>query len=438
MDIAVIGAGATGLAAGYELAKKGHAVTVFEKDKLGGLASARPIGETYIDDLYHHIFTSDREIIAYIDELGLSGSLTWVTPSNGLYMDRLYPFTNPADLLTFPAISFADRVRTGLTVLTAKGVSSYKRFEDVSARDWLISRTGARVYEKLWRPLLYAKFDSDADAVSGVWIWNKFKLRGSTRQNINSESLGYLYGGFIKLYEAMRDEILRNGGVMAREEVTGISREPDVPSPSGKRTRLRVTGKGPEGRNTAYTFDKALFTAAPQGLATLCEFPADYKNRLARIKYKANICVTLFLKKAVSKYYWVTIADDDAPFVLFIEHTNLIRDEGYKGAHIVYLSRYLDETDPLYNSADAEITAVFLPYVKKMFPNFDERDITASFVSRARYTQPVIYKRYSELRLPFETPIDGLYLASMPQIYPEDRGQNYALALGKRAAEEIV
>jgi len=42
-------------------------------------------------------------------------------------------------------------------------------------------------------PLLVSKFDYDADKISGTWLWNKFKLRGSTRgKNINKELLGYM------------------------------------------------------------------------------------------------------------------------------------------------------------------------------------------------------------------------------------------------------
>ena len=40
MEIAIIGAGITGLTLGFRLSEKGHKITVFEKDSFaGGLAS---------------------------------------------------------------------------------------------------------------------------------------------------------------------------------------------------------------------------------------------------------------------------------------------------------------------------------------------------------------------------------------------------------------
>jgi len=39
---------------------------------------------------------------------------------------------------------------------------------------------------------------------------------------------------------------------------------------------------------------------------------------------------------------------------------------------------------------------------------------------------------------PIKTPIDGLYFASMSQVYPWDRGTNFAVEIGRRAACMIL
>jgi hypothetical protein len=57
---------------------------------------------------------------------------------------------------------------------------------------------------------------------------------------------------------------------------------------------------------------------------------------------------------------------------------------------------------------------------------------------RERYTQPVIGLHYSELKPPFKTPVDGLWLSCMAQVYPEDRGMNYALVFGQRTANALL
>jgi protoporphyrinogen oxidase len=429
MEIGIIGGGATGLTAGYLLSKKGHTVAVYEKSEedLGGIAGAVPIRDAYIDKFYHHIFSCDTDILSLAEELGLYGDMLWEEPRNGLYLNgKLYPFTNPIDLITFPEIGLFSRFRMGLAVLLAKNVRDFHDLEDITAKDWLIQKTGQDAYEKIWQPLLYSKFDRDADQISGVWIWNKFKLRGSTRRNINKERLGYLQGSFFSLYRRLAEEILSRHNVLIPSPAVNIS-----PAPGGK-----VQIQSESGTNIIY--DKALFTASPGELCQICEFPEDYRQKALSIRYKANICMTLFVKKPVSDYYWITVAEKNAPFVLCVEHTNLIRDPGYGDCHILYLSRYLDASDLFFGASDDEIGAVFLAYLSRLFPDFDPEDILGSHVFRSAYAQPVVPLRHSGNILPMETPVENLYLAGMSQIYPEDRGQNYAVRMGREAAEILM
>jgi len=423
VNIAIIGAGPAGLTAAWELSKRGGHITVYEKDAggIGGLAGAAPIQETYIDLFYHHIFTSDTDVLDLINEMGLSGDMLWVEPKNGIFINgTLYPFTSPMDLITLPVVSLIGRFRMGLAVLMAKNVKDYMSMENINARDWLIQKTGPDVYEKIWRNLLYSKFDKDADSVSGVWIWNKFKLRGSTRQNLSKEMLGYLRGSFFRLYETMAERLKNDGTKIIYEPVSRID---------GDGGKVVV-----ETEHGSAVYDKAVFTGAPAQLCGLCGFPADYAEKAGYTKYKSNICMTVITRQQVSDYYWITVAQRDAPFVLFIEHTNLVKDPAYKDQHIIYLSRYIDETDPFWNTPDDEIKRVFFDYLGRLFPGFRRESVADSYITRALYAQPVVGLNYSRHILPFETPVKGLYLASMTQIYPEDRGQNYAVNMGKKIA----
>jgi protoporphyrinogen oxidase len=357
--------------------------------------------------------------------MGLADDMMWVEPKNGIFIDgTLYPFTNPMDLITLPEVSLIGRFRMGLAVLMAKNVKDYLSMESINAKDWLIQKTGRDAYEKIWRNLLYSKFDKDADDVSGVWIWNKFKLRGSTRQSINKEMLGYLRGSFFRAYQTLVERLQNAGAKIVYEPVKHINGD------GGK--VVIETG------SSATIYDKALFTGAPALLCKLCEFPGDYEVNATHTKYKSNICLTMTTRKQISDYYWITVAQRDAPFVLFIEHSNLIKDPAYKDKNIIYLSRYIDESDPFFHASDEEITSVFFEYLGGLFPGFRQELVTSSYISRAVYTQPVVGLNYSKHILPFETPIKGLYLASMAQIYPEDRGQNYAVNMGKKIAKIML
>jgi Flavin containing amine oxidoreductase. len=426
--IGIIGGGLTGLTAAYRLAGNGYSVSVFEEaDRPGGLASPVDMEGTSLERFYHHIFTSDRYLLELCRELGIEDRIEWFEPKNAIYIDnRLYPFTSPMDLLLFSPISPASRIRTGILTLMSRFIRDYRPLERQTARDWLVKRAGSDSYEKVWKPLLVSKFDSDADQVSATWIWNKFKLRGSSRgKNISREKLGYIRGGFDKLFARLSEEICKAGGTIRLNcRINGIRRLEDG--------RLELSGF------TGEAFNRVLFTGSPQQLAEMeTPLPRDFRQSLSELKSKGNICMVLELERSLSPYYWTTVVQKNLPFVLIIEHTNLVGMDGYNG-HIVYLSRYADRHDDIFMKSDEEIESIFLSGLFKVFPEFRREWVKRAVVSRALYAQPVITKNYSRLIPPLKTPADGLYLASMAQVYPEDRGMNYAVRLGIDAADEIM
>lgn len=428
MKIAIIGAGATGLTAGYELCKKGFQVSLYEESEtVGGLANTFNVGGTELEHYYHHIFTSDTEVTDMAEKLGIGDKMRWREPTNGFYASgKLYPFTSPLDLLSFGEIPFIARVLMGLMVFRSRFIKDYTELEHMSAGEWITKMAGKSVYEKVWKPLIYSKFDIDAQKISAAWIWNKFKLRGSTRgKDITKELLGYMEGSFGLLYRSLENKIIELGGkVNKSSKVLAI-----------QKTQEGILVKTKDGESL---YDNVIFTAAPHQLMDICpEITGEYANKLKTIRYKANICLTLELKNSLSKYYWITVADQKLPFVAVIEHTKIMPMETY-GSNILYLSRYLDESSPLFNAPDEKITKDFIKGLKTMFPSFKEEDVKKTYIHRARFSQPVVVQRYSELIPEFKTPVGGLYLASMVQIYPEDRGQNYAIRMGREIAGIIA
>lgn len=429
MNIAIIGAGLTGMTAGLRLSQNGYKVTIYEKESyLGGLASSVIVGNEDLDRFYHHIFVSDSEILALIDELNLKDRLNWFEPKNAIYIDHsIHPFTSPLDLLFFKPLSFISRIRMGIMVLTSKFIKYYSSFESITAKEWIIKRSGQEVWQKVWEPLIKSKFDIDSKSISGTWIWNKLKLRGASRgKNLNKEKLGYLDGAFNIIVEVIEQKIVEAGGnILLNNEVTSVMKN--------ENGSFDITS-----RDCKTNYDKVLFTCSPNLLANILKGPyGNFKSSLNKICYKANICLILELSQSLSPYYWITVAQDGLPFVLIIEHTNLVGLRDYN-SHVVYLSRYLDISDPLYSASDQDIINEFINGLKKVFPCIKNENIKNTTLSRAQFSQPVINLEYSK-NIPYiKTPIEGLFLASMPQIYPEDRGLNYAVRLGQKAANEIL
>ena len=428
-QVAVIGGGFTGLSAAYELARSGVQVTVLEADaEIGGLAGAFDVQGVKLDRFYHHWFTNDLDVMGLVDELDLRDHVE-VNPTNtGIYYaNNFFKLSTPWDLPNFKPLGFADRIRLGLLALRARRVSDWKALESLTASQWLKQLGGENVYRIVWQPLLQGKFGPYADDVSAVWFWNKLKLRGGSRGKGGEERLAYFRGGFIALGEALAADIKKSGGhIELNSKVKAVNR-------IGNTWQIQTGADLLEA-------DEVLFTTALPQIADMIESWAspEYLSELRRIRYIGNVCLVLELNKPLSKTYWLNVNDPSFPFVGVIEHTNFERPETYGGRHIVYLSKYLPHTDALYSMSADEFLAYAMPYIQKMFPDFDHSWIAEHHLWRARWSQPVVERNYSAL-IPKEAgPEPGMHISSMAQIYPEDRGTNYAIRAGRQIGKRLA
>ncbi len=429
MQVAIIGGGMTGLGAAYELAKRGIRSTVYERDEvLGGLAGSFKVNGVYLEKFYHHLFTSDAEMVRLLGELGLSDKLQWNSTATSLYaVNRIFRLATPMDVLRFKPLGFPNRVRLGLLAVAPRLVRDWRKLEGITAKEWLVGLAGEDVFRVVWEPLLRSKFGSYADQVAAVWFWNKLKLRGGSRGKEQAEKLGYLRGGFGQVIEAWERRLLE----MGVELLTSTPAE-----------EIRVDGGkavGVVARGSLRPFDAVLVTTAPAILAQITPgLPESYRRQLSRLLYLANVCLVMKLRRSLSSTYWLNIADPAIPFVAVIEHTNMQRPEEYGGRHLAYLSRYMDPQDRYYRLSAEELFAEYLPYLKRMFPEFDPAWVEEKWAWREPYTQPVIVKHYSQLRPDFKTPVERLWLSCMAQVYPQDRGMNYAVLWGKKVVEAML
>ena len=428
--VAVIGAGFCGLAAAWELGRRGVRVTVLERDaEVGGLAGSFRAGGARLEKFYHHWFASDDEVTCLVEELGQADRMLFRPTRTGMYYAHDFlKLSSPLDLLRFSPLPFVDRIRLGLLALRARRVRDWRSLEDRTAADWLRELGGDRVYRVVWEPLLRGKFGPLAEEVAAVWFWNKLKLRGSSRGKGGAERLAYYRGGFAALAEALADAIRAQGGkILTGCPAIGLQVEAG-----------RVTGVATP--DAVREVDGVIATAALPIVADLAapHAPQTWVENLLRIRYLANLCVVLELDRSLSDIYWLNVNDPGFPFVGVIEHTNFEPASTYAGRRIVYLSRYLPENDAMWRMSDREAIAFTLGHLRRMFPDLADDDILAAHVWRARYAQPVVDRGYRQRIPDRRTPLGNLFLATMAQIYPEDRGTNYAIRQGRAAARDVA
>jgi protoporphyrinogen oxidase len=430
--VIIIGAGYTGLSAALEFIESGYEVEIIEADAtIGGLAGVFEFEPgIFLEKFYHHWFTSDTAVLDLIDSLGLTSQLEYKNSNTGLfYVNSVFRLSSPLDLLSFSPLPFVDRIRVGLLALYARRISNWKSLEDISAADWIKKIGGSRAFEIIWKPLLIGKFGSEWENVSAVWFWNKLKLRGGSRGKGASEQLVYFKGGFGALTNSIQKALLTKKVTFTlNSKVEAITHSEDT-----------ISGVKLIGNDTIKRSDLVFSTVPlPIHLKFFGQNQSEYIKKYSQIRFLGNCCLVLKLKQSLSNTYWLNIADPTFPFVGIIEHTNFDSKEHYNNHHIAYISKYLSTKESLFAMEVDEFWNYCVPYIKKIFPEFCESWVLHKYLWKAEYSQPVIEKNYSSLIPPHQGPYKNLWLATMAQVYPEDRGTNYAVRLGKEVAKKAI
>ena len=261
-----------------------------------------------------------------------------------------------------------------------------------------------------------------------AWLWARLYVR--------SFRLGYFQGGFQMFVDELATAVEQLGGQIRCQTPVQVIQ-------SGPAGQLTVQSAG----DTA-TYDQLLSTTSPHKLATMVpQLPASYAQSLQGLKHTGAVVLILALEQSLltDGTYWLNIpaispdkAQNELPFLAVVEHTNYIDRQHYGGDHIVYLGDYLPPDHPYMDAPQEEVLARYLAALPRINPAFKATWLRDSWLFRARYAQPVPMVNHSQNILPIQTPIANLYSANMSQVYPWDRGTNFAVEIGRKAARQMM
>jgi protoporphyrinogen oxidase len=402
--IAIVGGGITGLYLGYRLIPH-YQVTIFEKNRRAGglLETFHPLYSSWsIDNFYHHFFSSDQKLIHLLKELNLP--YLFKKPVTATWQNnQISPFSSPKDLFAFPHLDLFSKLRLGAAIGLLKAIPDYHLIPDQEAIKIFPTLMGKKTYQTIWQPLMRGKFSSLHQEISAVWLWARIKKR-STR-------LGYPEGGFANLTKILIEKFTNLGGkIKTNQPITKIS---------------QLAG-----------FDQIVFTTPKKILGSI----TLENNHLQRdISYLASLNLILLGSKPILKnnLYWLSIADTAFPFVAVINQAGLVNKKNYNHRCPTYIGGYYQQNDPILTASPKKVLSQFIPSIKKINPQFRAKDYQIH-LSKYLWAQPIVTPGYPKKIPSFKTKYQNIYLVNMEQIYPWDRGINYALELVDKFLKSVA
>jgi protoporphyrinogen oxidase len=430
-SFAILGGGVLGMTLAHRLAGAGYPVTIFESgSELGGLASAWNLNGISWDRHYHVTLLSDSHLREMLRTLKLDDQMKWVTTRTGFYMGgKLYSMSNSVEFLKFPPLSLIGKFRLGATIAYASRVKDWKRLESIPVADWLTKLSGKSVFEKMWRPLLRAKLGENYQHASAAFIWAIIaRMYAARRSGLKQEMFGYLPGGYGRFFDRF-GELLKSESV----EIKLNSAARRVDAQANGTVQVELAG------GDRRTFDQVIMTLPSAVAANLCPALSQAeRDKLNGIRYQGIICASVLLKNPLATYYVTNLIDSWVPFTAVIEMTTLVDRDQLGGNCLVYLPKYVDPTDPMFEQTDEQIRESFVSALENMYPDFKRSDVIAFQVSRVRRVLAISTLNYSQNLPAMKTTVPGVHIINSAHISNGTLNVNETIQLANTAADALL
>src|SRR3989344_4877644 len=480
MRIAVLGGGFTGMTAAYYLAKKGHEVSLYEKEKvLGGLAVGfrQPNWDWYLERAYHHLLDSEDDILNFARDLGFKDIFFKETQTSSLYeidrnailgngattesdtgqvgmikqilnqvqddktmknIYRIFPLDSPQDLLNFPLLSLPEKIRAGIVLAFLKFSPFLNIYEKQTAADFLRKTQGEHVWEVLWQQLFRKKFGKYAEKILATFIWARVTKR--------AKKLGYIKGGFQTFINHVKNEldqlrvkVLTDYEVKTiekRNEEFFVIRHPEFIS--GSDSKKQMLNQVQRDKIVKKKFDVIISTLPTVIMSKITQniFPSLYLQKFSNLKYLHAVVMILETKeKILDKTYWLNVCTPKVPIMIVAQHTNFVDKKNYGGNHIAYVGWYIERKDPLIKMSAKEVLNYYLPHLHRV--SSFKFHVSRFYKFVGPFAQPIFDREFIKNKPAFKTPVKNFYIANLDMTYPYDRGTNYAVKLGREVSNLI-
>lgn len=406
--VGIVGGGILGTGLALRLAQQGADVTLLERgSSLGGLAGAMDFGGHTVDRFYHVITPADSHMLDMAEEVGLGDQVEFRPVGAGFFIDgELHDFDGVGDLLRFSPLSPLARMRLGWFVAQCQLRSGFSRLDELPLERWLRRHCGREVVERIWKPLLNSRFDSNPAGLPATYLWARTRrMSGARKGGSGAEEMGHVIGGHQRLIDAMAERAVELGVTpMVNASVEGLALA------NGSVEGVMVGGE-------VLPFDLTIATLQPPALRFL--LPSSLQSLLEPYpqRWLGVVCLVLKVRRSLSPYYAVNICEP-TPITTVVEASHAVGTDHTDGLRLLYLPKYCDPAAPEQSEDDRSIYERFTAQLRRIAPDFTDDDVVDWTVQRAKLVEPVHGLGAGRTIPPVFPSVPGLALASNAQIYP--------------------
>lgn len=400
-DIAILGAGLTGLAIAHSLDKRGYNITLLEKeDVIGGLAKTIEFQGFRFDFGGHRLYFRNKESFQYIKGILNGNGLVYHKRKSSIFLKGRF-LRYPPHILDFFSYNFSNIVKFALDSLYIS-----KRRKSLALKDWLVSRFGPTLHNEYFRDYTQKVWGLSTESMSADWaerrigsltkwhlIKDLFKKSYDVKENLSI--FYYPEGGIGRICEGLSKRLNHNSQIILGAEVEKINYK-------NKRLSSIIYRNRKNGEERLLRF-RHLISTIP--LISLYKFlfsldkiqEEDLNNR---VRYRNLILVFFILNQdRVFNEHWIYFPQLDISFARISEPKNWSSQMACADKTSLCVELFCGYKDKMWNEQDEEITEMVIDSLEKL-NIISKKKIDSHFILRVPFAYPLLYLGYQTALAP--------------------------------------
>jgi protoporphyrinogen oxidase len=444
--VVVVGAGASGIAAAYELARNSMPVVVLESgEKIGGLARTIERNGLRYDVGPHRFFTKNADILRIWHEVLGEDSLSVNRYTRILYRDKLFRY--PIEIRDMLRLGLPECMMAGLSYGMAKVRGFINPTPIRNFEDWVTQQFGYRLFATFFKVYTEKIWGIPCELIEAEWAGQRIKglspvsallaavsNHSKSRPRTLVDCFLYPRYGAGYFYESMAGAVLaRNGKVLANHKCVRINHE---------NGRIRsVVAEDKEGQKTEIEADSVI-SSAPMNETLMMlspSAPPDILSHASKLRYRGHMAVNLEVEGRFFPDQWLYVHATNLKMARTADYGNFSEEmTGRNGLRPLTVEYFAFTDDELWRTSDKGLVELAKSELQKC-GMFDRARVLGGVVVRHATAYPMLERGYRNDMEPVKAhlcSLNGLQMIGRGGMYRYNN-QDHAIATGLLAARNL-